>query len=106
MKEDFNDVVMILSNAFNRTAEDQNKLRLDRVQFMRSKLTQVLEDKIRIAKENASSEELERLMRMHQRLERKTDLTPNFKVVQKICRDLKPDISFDEIYSMVEKYSN
>lgn len=106
-KEDFNDVVMILCNANNRTADDNNKLKLDRMQFMRSRLMQMLEEKIRIAKQSSSSsDELEKIMRMHARLERKTDdLNPNFKVLENICKDLKPDISFDEIFSMVEKYS-
>ena len=107
MKEDFNDIIMILANAFNRTSDDKNKLKLDRIQFMRSKLIQLLEEKIRIAKEgNSNVKDLEAIMRMHARLERKTsDLSPNFKALEAICKELKPDISFDDIYSLVEKHS-
>lgn len=107
-KEDFNDIVMVLCNANNRTADDKNKLKLDRMQFMRSKLMQLLEEKIRIAKENSSNiKDLEAIMRMHGKLERKvSDLNPNFKVLENICKDLKPDISFDEIFSLVEKYNS
>ncbi|MBV6480221.1 MAG: hypothetical protein HGGPFJEG_03074 [Ignavibacteria bacterium] len=106
-KEDANDIVMILCNAGNRTQDDNNKLKLDRMQFMRSKLIQLLEEKIRIAKQsNSTVKDLEAIMRMHTRLERKIDgLNPNFKVLEKICKELKPDISFDEIFSLVEKYT-
>lgn len=103
-KSDINDIVMILCNAGNRTG---HKLSFDRMEYMRSMLIQKIEEKIRLAKEQSNTDEVKKLLQMHQTLEKRrlNSMTPNFKVVEKVCRELKPEISFDELYALVEKHS-
>lgn len=107
-KDDANDIVMVLCNAGNRTADENNKLRFDRMEYMRSLLTQKLEEKIRQAREQSNSDEMKKLLDMHQKLasRRHEALSPNFRVLEAILKDIKPDITFDEIFSLVEKHSS
>lgn len=106
-KDDVNDIVMVLCNAGNRTADENSKLRFDRMEYMRSLLIQKLEEKIRLAREQANSDEMKKLLYMHERLQarKKEAISPNFRVLESILKDLKPDITFDEIFALVEKHS-
>lgn len=107
-KDDFNEIVMILANAANRTKEGFNKLKLDRVMFMRSKFKRILETKIRIAEDSSSTDELKKLLSMFNDLDvkRAKELNPDVKVMEKVCKELKPDLEFDELVSLIEKYSS
>jgi uncharacterized membrane protein YheB (UPF0754 family) len=105
-KEDVNDVILILVNSYNRNCKPDNKLKLDRNQLVRQKIYHVIEQTLRTAEQTSSVKDLEAITRMKKRLDIQTqNLNPNFKIVEKVCKELKPDISFDDIYHLIEKHS-
>ena len=105
-KEDVNDIILILINSYNRNCKDDKKLKLDRNQLVRAKIYHVIEKMLRSAEDSESVKELEAITRMKKRLDIPIqNFNPNFKVFEKVCKELKPDITFDTIYHLIEKHS-
>lgn len=106
-KEDVVDIILILTNSYNRNSKDDKKLKMDRNQLVRQKIYHVIEKMLRIAEDTGSVKELEAITRMKKRLDISTqNLNPNFKVVEKVCKELQPEITFDTIYHLIEKHSS
>lgn len=104
--EDVNDIVLILVNAYNRNVKDDKKLKLDRNQLVRQKIYHVIEMMLRSAESTQNVKDLEAITRMKKRLDISIqNLNPNFKVVEKVCKEIQPDITFDTIYHLIEKHS-
>lgn len=106
-KEDLHDILLIVTNAYNRKQPDNRKLKLDRNQLLKSRLFHLLEQQVRIAKESLDLKAAEAVVRMFERLEIEyKNLSPDLKTVEAICHELRPDITFEEIYSLIEKHSD
>lgn len=106
-KEDLRDVIMILTNAYNRAVlVDDKKMKLDRNQMRKIMLHHLIEEQMRIASESADSKLVESLTRMIDRLEVEQKIDANFKVLETICKTLKPDISRSDIIELIKKQSN
>jgi len=105
-KEDVEDLILILVNAYNRDNKDNEKLKLDRNQLVRRKVYQLMEKFLRTAEDSGSIKDLEAITRMKKRLDFEVgNLTPDFKVLEKVVREINPDIEFDHLYYLVEKFS-
>lgn len=103
-QEDVTDIVMILVNAYNRSSE--SKLKLDRKMIVKMRIEHLIERLLRDAEERMDIKSLEAITRMKKRLDIVvSNLSPNLKVLQSIVTELKPEITFDEIYHLVQKHS-
>lgn len=105
-KEDVSDVILILTNAFNRTASDNEKLKFDKLQLFETKQFHLIEEYQRIAEQRIDIKMLEATNRMFLSLKRTNKIqSADFDVVMKICQHLKPDITTNDIITLIEKYS-
>ncbi len=106
--EDIKDIQMILTNAYNRAqfAADK-KLKLDRTYLRRVKTWHLFEQLLDMAIERVDSKTFNSLTLAVQRLELDPSKfsNPNFETLEAACRELKPDITFDEVFALVEKHS-
>lgn len=106
MKQDVEDIIMVLANALNRDADDKDKIQLDRMQYMKMKIIHLLDEQVRIAQSMNDVKRLNAITLMYQRLE--TDygeLSPDLNIVIKCFRALKPDITTEQCFGLIEKYS-
>lgn len=106
-RSDANDIIMVLSNAFNRSQfAQENKLKFDRNYLRRVRTWHIFEQLLTLATERLDQKTFNTLTLAMQRLEIDPAkfANPNFKTLESICKELKPDITFDEIYDMLEKY--
>lgn len=107
-KEDASDVIMILSNAFNRYQyANEKKLKLDRTYLRRVRTWHLLEQLLDVATQRLDQKIFNTITLAMQRLEIDPSKfsSPDFLTLEKCCKELKPDITFDEIYYMLEKYT-
>ncbi|MDI6804630.1 MAG: hypothetical protein QME58_12435 [Bacteroidota bacterium] len=103
-KEDLRDVIMILTNAYNRAVlVDDKKLQLDRNQMRKVMLHHLIEDQMRIAAESADGKLVESLTRMIDRLEVEQKIDVNFEVLENICKSFKPEITRSDVVELVKK---
>lgn len=106
VKEDLSDIIMVIINAFNRVADQSGKLQLDRMKLLKSQIFNQLAYQTSVQKVSSNLKDLETITRMYARMEIDYgNLSPDLKVVTQICRTLKPDITEDEIFSMIEQFS-
>lgn len=106
-KEALGDIIMILSNAFNQSAGETNKLQLDRKALMKSQIFNLLLYQISLAKISGNIKDIESITRMYQRMEIDYgNISPDLKAVIKVCRVLKPDITEDEVFSLIKKFGD
>lgn len=104
-KEDADDICLILANAYNRTAG--SKFKVDREQLVRQRLFHLVEQQVRLAAtERLSSKEVESLIRQFKNLQQDIELDANIRTVEKICKELKPDITWSEIGSLIRKFND
>jgi hypothetical protein len=105
-KEDINDIIMIISNAYNREQfSNNNKLSLDRDELREHMILQLMEKQISLAKESGDLKACEALTRMHDRMKVDVETSADFKVLQKIVRELKPAITTSELVSLIKKHT-
>lgn len=103
-KEDLSDIILILTNAFNRSNEN-NSIPLDKNELFRKKIFQLLEYNIKLAEESSDLKSLESITRMYNSIQEEHDLGTDFELVYKLCSALKPGISRPEIISMIKQFS-
>jgi hypothetical protein len=102
-KEDCEDICLILGNAFNRMEHSKNKkLKVDRLQLREKMIWHKMEEQMKYA---TTSKEVESLTRMFIRMKEKFELTPDIITLEKVCKELKPDITFNDIVSLIKKHS-
>lgn len=105
-REDLEDVCMILANAWNRAEfAGKHKLKVDRDDLRKRMIVHLMEQQIRLASASSSTKDIEALTRMYDRMRENIELNPNVLTVEAICKELKPDISFDDIISLIKKHS-
>jgi hypothetical protein len=105
-KDEVADIILILVNAYNKYASAKTKLKHDRDELIKSKLYHLVEAQILKFKETSKPKDVEILMRQYAHL-RKQDfkITSDLKVFEKCMKELKPDITFNEIYALIKKHS-
>ena len=104
IKEDLSDIILILTNSYNRSNEN-NSIPLDKNELFRKKIFQLLEYNIKLAEESCDLKSLESITRMYNSIQEEHDLGTDFELVYKLCSALKPGISRQEIISMIKQYS-
>lgn len=104
-REDVEDVCLILANAYNRTAGSTFKV--DREQLLRQRLFHLVEQQIRLAvSEKLNSKDVESMIRQFKNLQQDIELDANIRTVEKICKELKPDITWSEIGALIKKFTS
>jgi len=106
-KDDINDVVLVLTNAYNRYAEMNGKklLKIDRLDLMRSKLYNLLAYRLKIAESETDLKTMESLTDIYNKLRvKQTNLPLDYKVLENILKSFKPDITIDEIISLLKEH--
>jgi hypothetical protein len=105
-KDEIADIILILVNAYNKYASVNTKLKFDREELLKSKLYHLVEAQIRKLRESSKPKEVESLMRQYAHLKKRDfKITSDLKVFEKCMRELKPDITFGEIYALIKKHS-
>jgi CRISPR/Cas system CSM-associated protein Csm2 small subunit len=105
-KEDLDDIILILSNAYNRFCfAEEKKLKLDRGKLRTALMYHIVEDQMRLAKEGADYKLVEALTRMLDRLNEDAKLPDDFETMVKVCQQLKHDIGREEVIEIIKKVS-
>lgn len=105
-KSDVEDICLILGNAYNRAEfAEKNKYPVDRQALREKMILHLIEMQIRLATMNSNTKDIEALTRMHDRMKESFEMNADIKVVEKICKELKPDIGFDDIVGLIKKHS-
>ncbi len=103
-KDDLRDIIMILSNAYNRGCfEDKNKLKLDRSSLRNVMMQHLIEDLMKVASDASDFKLVESLTRMIDRMNVDSQLPADFETVLKVCKELKADISKDDVINIIKK---
>lgn len=104
-KEDLGDIILILTNAYNRQADikGEDRLPLDKNELFRSKIFQLLEYNIKLAEASADLRALESITRMYNSIQEDHELGADFEIVYGICCALKPGISRTEVISLIKQ---
>jgi hypothetical protein len=106
-KETLSDIILALTNEYNRKADAGQKLQLDRKALMKAQIFNLLSYQIALAKASGNIKDVASITLMYQRMEIDYgSLSPDFKTVEKICHILKPEITDDEIFGLIEKFSD
>lgn len=104
-KEDLSDIILILTNAYNRSNESSG-LPLDKNELFKKKIFQLLEYNIKLAEGSSDLKSLESITRMYNSIQEEHDLGSDFEIVYNICAALRPNISRQEVISMIKLHSN
>ena len=103
-KQDLRDVILVLSNAYNRSEfAKNNKLDLDRDELRRNMMLHLIEEQMRLAGEQSDYKQVESLTRMLHRMETEFTTEINFIILEKVCKEIKPDISKEDVIRLVKK---
>lgn len=104
-KEDVEDVCLILANAYNRTG--QARFKVDRSRLLKMRIMHLIEQQVRMATvEQVDTKTIESITRMYDKMLENIKVDANIRTVEKVCKELKPDISFEEIISLIEKHTD
>jgi len=105
-KEHCKDIILSLIDAYNKATDETNRLQLDRNKYMRSQIFNLISYQVGIAKISGNILNLERVVRMYQKMEIDYGSLPaDLDVLIKVCRAIKPDVTEDEIFSLIKKLS-
>ena len=105
-KEDAGDIVLILTNAYNRWQKhNELDLPLDRDLLREQMLMHLFESQMRVASEVGDIKSIESLTRIYDRMKPQSELDTNFAVFEKCMRDVRPGITKEEIISLIKKNS-
>lgn len=104
-KEDLSDIILILTNAYNRSNESAG-LPLDKNELFKKKIFQLLEYNIKLAESSSDLKSLESITRMYNSIQEEHELGSDFEIVYNICAALRPGISRQEVISMIKQHSN
>ena len=105
-KEDIEDIVLILKNAYNRFIfGEKNKIPLDKDQINERKLMHLFEQQIQIASETGNIKDIEMLTKIYERMKPDINVDVNIKILEQVCKELKPEITLTDIISLLKKYN-
>ena len=103
-KCDLEDICLILANAYNRGAGV--KYRIDRDEMLKRKILHLIEQQVRMASADVvDTKTIVQITMMYDKMLEKIEMDANIKCVENICKELKPDITFGEVVSLIKKYS-
>lgn len=103
-KEYLEDICMILANAYNNAVE--LKYKVDRNEMLRMKIMNLIEQQVRLAMNGlVDTKSIEAITRMFDRLNENVEMDVNIRTVEKVCKELKKDITLSEIISLLKKHS-
>lgn len=106
-KEDLHDIILILSNAYNRSVfEDEKKLKANRDEIRKALIQHLIEDQMRLAKEGGDYKLVEAITRMIDRLKEDSKLPDDFDTVVKVCRLIKPALSESDVIELIKRAVN
>lgn len=105
-REDFEDIIMILTNAYNRKATNGDRLKLDRDQMRERMLMNLFEWQIQVASETGNIKDVETLSRIYDRMKPESNMDVNIKTLELVCKELRPDITLKEIIGILRKVAN
>ncbi len=106
-KDDLRDIIMILSNAYNRGCfDDKNKLKLDRSSLRNVMMQHLIEDLMKVASDSSDFKLVESITRMIDRMNIDNQLPADFETVLKVCKELKADISKDDVINIIKKVAD
>jgi hypothetical protein len=106
-KDDLKDVILILTNAYNRQCvAEEKKLKFDRTELRSAMMEHLIEEQMRLAKESADYKLVEALTRMIDRLKEDAALPDDFGTIMKVCQELRPQISQMEVIAAIKKAAN
>jgi hypothetical protein len=105
-REEVSDIILILVNAYNKYVNVDSKLKLDGYDLLKRKMFHLLTAKINALKAEDNLKDLESFIRQYTLLSKQDfKMSEDLKVFEKCMKELKPDITFDEIYSLIKKHS-
>lgn len=101
-REDFEDIILILTNAYNRAQSEGDVLKMDRDQMRERMLMNLFEWQIKVATETGNIKDIEMLTRIYDRMKPDVDMNVNIRTLEAVCRSLKPDITLMEIIGLLK----
>ncbi|MCC7158956.1 MAG: hypothetical protein IT281_05410 [Ignavibacteria bacterium] len=105
-KADLGDIILILSNAYNRSCfADEKKLKVGRDELRNMMMHHLIEDQMRLAQESRDYKMIEAITRMRDRMSEDSRLPDDFDTLLKVCKEIKPDISKEDVISLIKKVS-
>jgi len=105
-KEDAGDIIMILTNAYNRWQKhNELDLPLDRDLLREHMLMHLFEEQLRIAQDQRDLKNVELLTRIYERMRSDFNMNSDFAVFEKCMRELKPGITREEVISIIKRNS-
>lgn len=103
-REDLSDIILILSNAYNRACySDAKKLKVGRDQLRSMMMQQLIEDQVRLATVSQDYKMIEAITRMRDRMSETSKLPDDFETILKVCQELKPDLSKEDLIELIKK---
>lgn len=106
-KEDLKDIILILANAYNRQCfADEKKLKVSRDELRNIFMHNLVEEQMMLARDTQDYKMIESITRMLDRLNENEKLPDDFETMLKVCKELKPDISREELISLIKASAN
>jgi len=103
-KEDMEDIQLILKNAYNRLHKNNGKnFIVSREEKRRMMLEHLIENQITLAKDSGDYKMIESITRMQERIKEDFVYESDFAVFEKCCRELKPEITREEIIALIKR---
>lgn len=107
-KEDIEDICLILANAYNRSGL-KPAFAVDKNALLKERIFHLIEQQVRLAESGETvidTKTIEAITRMYDKMTEKYEPDADILTVERICKELKPDISFTEIIELIKKYSD
>ena len=102
-REYIEDICLILANAYNNIVEV--KYKVDRNEVLKVKIMHLIEQQVRLAMSGlVDVKTIEAITRMFDKMTEQAEIDINIQVVEKVCKELKKDITLSEIISLLKKY--
>jgi hypothetical protein len=99
------DICLILANAYYMSTQD-NKYNVDRMRLMRQGILNLIEQHIRLAATGrVDTKTIASLTLMYDRMVEQTKIDADFITVEKVCKELKPGVTIEEIVNLIKKHS-
>jgi Trp operon repressor len=105
-KEFLSHIIATITEVYNLNVKYHDKLHLNEELLFRMRLFISMNKMLRVVEQTLDFSALKELTKMYKDFKSEFELNPNFRIVEKICQEIKPDIKFEEIMSLVKKYSD
>lgn len=104
-KKQLEDIASICATAYNdHVTDDGLKLKGDHIDQLQQQLYYDIQELRRLVKASGNIKDVEALTRMFDRLKSKNvDMTPDFYVLEKCLKEIKPAITREQVIALVKK---